>query len=477
MRDNELSFKHEYRDADEPHVTLPMVAPDGLEDREDSTIVLPASAGPSPAHEGPRLDGAELRYDSSIVGLALSEVSVVLVEGQPVVVPLPRSMAVDAGFVVVDVDDSVLLHVGVVRTPDPAAPDRVATARVLAEKVARPTNVQGLSAAHPSDAELHRFDEGGDGMLADDVFPLFDQPDTYETATAVSVDVASKSRPDDGLAGPSVSPVPPASEMERRQGEVERRHGVEVATEMSQQSPTGGPDTPAPALQCANLRWKSSSGFELRIDDLTLFPHELLVVQGDEASGKTSFIRVISRFLDATNGSIRVGHEFVANRDPDLRTVREAAMVACASATPRFVPDLSVVENVEMGFLLEDVNESDARAAALAALHELGVSHLGDRRADTLARSEAVRIGLARALVTKPSVVAVDDITLALNDDTVSDLLYRLLLAAYRGSAVVITTTDPRVWQALVEERGALSGSLERGVLVLDDPVAGLTHL
>jgi ABC-type ATPase involved in cell division len=118
-------FKKGPPNADVPDMTSSALV-DGPErgpEKEGGDAPLPASA-PMPAldvggstdplasHVVPRF--GTLHFDESVVGLTIADVSVVLVGDYPVAVPIPRSLAQQCGFTLLDVEDDVLLSIGVI---------------------------------------------------------------------------------------------------------------------------------------------------------------------------------------------------------------------------------------------------------------------------------------------------------------------------------------------------------------------------
>ncbi len=487
--------------------------------------------------------GLELHSDASVVGLDISEVSVVLVEGQPVVVPLPRSVAVDAGFELLDVADDVLFALGVrrpVAVDSPVAAAPVPEAQLLqvgdldspvdalapvTDKLARPAMPSSPVEPVLAPGVARRIDDQDN--LTEDIFRLEHQSDAGSPARPYAVGAAARH---DGIdAEPQVWP------------DVERRHHDRDASSEADRIETGatddGPITPAPSraepmessvlslaeaplfpaevplfpaaeaplfpadaplfpaaeaplfpaeaplfpaeaplfpaarpllVEASHARRTTSSGFVLRLDDLSITAGDIVVVRGGERSGKTLLVRLLAGFDSLDSGTLDVAGTSNALISDEERTIREGASLGYASTAPMLVTDLTVLENVELALLVQEVAAGDAETAARVELQALGIEHLAERRGDSLARSEAVKVGLARALVGEPALIVADDVTLGLADDTVSDLLYRLLVVAFEGSAVVVTTTDPRVWHALVVERGARAASLDNGLLVLD---------
>ena len=107
---------------------------------------------------------------------------------------------------------------------------------------------------------------------------------------------------------------------------------------------------------------------------------------------------------------------------------------------PNLLP-LTAVENVELPLLISDTRAEIARATAMAMLAEFGLSDIADRFADDLSGGQAERIGAARALVSRPSLIFADEPTGQVDSATAQLVIGQLLSAADRSDAAVIVAT------------------------------------
>ena len=92
------------------------------------------------------------------------------------------------------------------------------------------------------------------------------------------------------------------------------------------------------------------------------------------------------------------------------------------------IPVLSAVENVEYVMQLQGVPSGERREMAMAMLDDVGLSGLHDRRPAELSGGQQQRVAVARAIVSKPSIVLADEPTGNLDSST-SNRLHDLLFA------------------------------------------------
>jgi phosphonate transport system ATP-binding protein len=181
--------------------------------------------------------------------------------------------------------------------------------------------------------------------------------------------------------------------------------------------------------------------------DLTIRRGEFVVILGPSGAGKTTFLRSLNRLVEPTSGTIRVAGRAVTGAPPsELRTVRR--QVGMIFQQFNLVRRLSVLDNVLTGrlgyvaplpsiagrFPLAD------RVLARDCLGEVGLTHLADRRADTLSGGEQQRVAIARALAQSPSVMLADEPTASLDPaltDSIMETLRRINTT--RGLTLVVS--------------------------------------
>lgn len=126
----------------------------------------------------------------------------------------------------------------------------------------------------------------------------------------------------------------------------------------------------------------------------------LTVIIGPNGCGKSTLLRVIAGLLQPESGSVVVGE--TAPRAGDGR-------VGLAFQQPRLVPWLSTLENVALPLSLDGAPAADRRERALAALARVGLADSSALRPAQLSGGMAQRAGLARALITDPPVLLLDE--------------------------------------------------------------------
>ncbi|MFD4993868.1 ABC transporter ATP-binding protein [Cellulosimicrobium cellulans] len=199
----------------------------------------------------------------------------------------------------------------------------------------------------------------------------------------------------------------------------------------------------------------------LRGVDVDVVAGEVVALMGPSGSGKSTLLHLLAGLLVPDAGQVRL-----LGRRLDTLGERARAQVRLRDLGFVFqfgdlVPELTVVENVELPLRLLGTRRREARSAALGQLDLLGIADLADRRLVEVSGGQAQRAAVARALVHRPAVVLADEPTGAL--DTVAG---ELVLEALVGAA-----RDTRTAVLLVTHEAGVAAWADRDVQIRDGRV------
>ena len=136
---------------------------------------------------------------------------------------------------------------------------------------------------------------------------------------------------------------------------------------------------------------------------LTMRPGEFVALLGPSGCGKTTALRALSGLEQVDGGRILIDGVDVVDVPANKRDI---GMVFQSYS---LFPHLTALENVEFGLRMRKVPTSDRRTRASQALDLVGLGHLAGRYAHQLSGGQQQRIALARALVTRPRVLLLDE--------------------------------------------------------------------
>ncbi len=172
--------------------------------------------------------------------------------------------------------------------------------------------------------------------------------------------------------------------------------------------------------------------------DLRVAPGEVFAVVGPSGAGKTTLLRCLDLLLAPDVGAVRYdGREAPAGPDERLALRRRIGMVAQNPYLFRGTP----ASNVAYGLGLRGVRDPEAFERSRAALAEVGLEGLADRRITTLSAGEGQRVAFARTIVFRPHVLLLDEFTANLDPANVN--LLEAAVRQYRqatGATVVVVT-------------------------------------
>lgn len=182
----------------------------------------------------------------------------------------------------------------------------------------------------------------------------------------------------------------------------------------------------------------------LRGVDLQVSPGELVAVMGPSGSGKSTLLTLAGGLDAATSGEVLVEGVPLSGLDAAGLAQLRRRSVGYVFQELNLLPALTAAENVALPLELDGMRVRDARADALRALDELGLSALAGRFPDDLSGGEQQRVAIARALVGHRRLVLADEPTGALDSVTGESVLALLRARCDAGAAAVLVTHEAR---------------------------------
>jgi putative ABC transport system ATP-binding protein len=196
--------------------------------------------------------------------------------------------------------------------------------------------------------------------------------------------------------------------------------------------------------------------------DLDIPEGEFLALMGPSGSGKSTLLNLIGGLDRPSQGSVEVGGERI-DRLSDRRLASwRARHVGLIFQFYNLMPVLTAQKNVELPLLLTRLSRAERRKRAGIALDIVGLSHRTGHYPRTLSGGEQQRVGIARAIVTDPTLLLCDEPTGDLDrksGDEVLDLLQEL--NREQGKTIIMVTHDihaaARASRTLYLNKGKLS--------------------
>ena len=202
------------------------------------------------------------------------------------------------------------------------------------------------------------------------------------------------------------------------------------------------------------------------LGDLRVAPGETVALLGTNGAGKSTLLRAISGVLKPRAGTVAFDGQDITSM-PSAEVVK-LGIVQMAGGHATF-PGLSIEENLRVGASVVPRSERTARIEEALALFPW-LSERRAQQAGSLSGGEQQMLGLARALIAKPRLLMIDELSLGLAPKVVERLIEVAREINHDGTAVLLVEQDVLV--ALeAADRGYV---LENGRVVLSGPAAEL---
>ena len=189
---------------------------------------------------------------------------------------------------------------------------------------------------------------------------------------------------------------------------------------------------------------------------------DFLSLMGPSGSGKTTLLNLIGGLDTPSEGSITVGGDRIDKLPGSKLSAWRARHVGFVFQLYNLLPVLTAARNVELPLLLTKLSKAERRKRVEVALSVVGLRERMNHYPRQLSGGQEQRVGIARAIVTDPTILLCDEPTGDLDrksGDEVLDLLQAL--NRDHGKTIVMVTHDPH---AAVRAKRTLH--LEKGVLV-----------
>ena len=186
-------------------------------------------------------------------------------------------------------------------------------------------------------------------------------------------------------------------------------------------------------VECRGLTKTYGSG-ELTVHaldhvDIDIHAGDFATLAGPSGSGKTTLLNMIGALDRPTSGHVTVGGRDLAELSNAQRTDLRLTRIGFVFQSYNLIPVFSARENVEFVLELQGVGAGERRERSYAALADVGLEGLENRRPSAMSGGQQQRVAVARALVSRPDIVLADEPTANLDSENalgLVDLMYRL---------------------------------------------------
>lgn len=193
---------------------------------------------------------------------------------------------------------------------------------------------------------------------------------------------------------------------------------------------------------------------------------EFLALMGPSGSGKSTLLNLLGGLDRPTNGTVTVAGERTDTLSDRLLATWRARHIGFVFQLYNLLPVLTAERNVELPLLLTHLSRAERKKHVATALAVVGLAHRSKHYPRQLSGGEQQRVGIARGIVTDPTLLLCDEPTGDLDrkaGDEILDLLQAL--NKEHGKTIIMVTHDPHA-----SARASRTVYLNKGQLS-DEPV------
>lgn len=167
----------------------------------------------------------------------------------------------------------------------------------------------------------------------------------------------------------------------------------------------------------------------------------VLCLLGPNAAGKTTLLRALAGLTALDAGRVVLDGQVLEDTRADIRVPPELRPIGVVFQDYRLFPHLSALENVAFGLRARGMSRHLARQHATGWLARVGLAEQESSRPRALSGGQAQRVAFARALVTEPAMLLLDEPLAALDAGARAELRRELQrhLAGYQGTCLIVT--------------------------------------
>ena len=215
-------------------------------------------------------------------------------------------------------------------------------------------------------------------------------------------------------------------------------------------------------IEVDNLVKKYGDLFALRGVSFQIGAGEVVGFLGPNGAGKTTTMRIVTSFIPATSGTVRVG-----GHDVQEDSIEARRQIGYLPETPPLYNDLTVGSYLSFVAKIKGVAAGARRERIEHAAESCGLASVRRRVIGTLSKGYRQRVGIAQALVHDPKVLILDEPTVGLDPNQIIEI--RKLIGSLAGErTIVLSTHILREVEELCERVIIVNG----GRIVADTPRA-----
>ena len=156
-------------------------------------------------------------------------------------------------------------------------------------------------------------------------------------------------------------------------------------------------------LQLKNINKRFGSKTVAQDINLSVEAGEILAVLGRSGCGKSTLLKTIVGLVRPDSGEVWLNGDNITDMPSEKRNI------SLMFQDYALLPHLSALDNVGFGLKMRRLPKADIEEQSMQALRDIGLEHEAQRKPESLSGGEQQRLALARALITRPSLLLLDE--------------------------------------------------------------------
>jgi putative ABC transport system ATP-binding protein len=193
-----------------------------------------------------------------------------------------------------------------------------------------------------------------------------------------------------------------------------------------------------------------------------------VAIMGASGSGKSTMLNLFACLDRPTAGSIMLGNDDVSKLNDDQLSEIRASRIGIVFQSYNLIPQLTVIENIEVPLYYQGVYSSKARKRCVELAAKVGLADRLKHRPTQLSGGQQQRVAIARSLVNDPYFILADEPTGNLDSATTEEILELLQELNNDGKTIIMVTHEPDVG-----DRTKRVVVLRDGLVISDRPTDG----
>ncbi len=172
---------------------------------------------------------------------------------------------------------------------------------------------------------------------------------------------------------------------------------------------------------------------------------DFVAIMGASGSGKSTLLNLLGCLDRPTSGRILLGGDDISTLSDNRLSEIRASRVGFIFQSYNLIPQLSVLENIEVPLHYQRRLDSRARRHSLELAEMVGLADRLKHRPTQLSGGQQQRVAIARSLVNDPYFILADEPTGNLDSGTTKEILLLLEKLNHRGKTIIMVTHEPEI--------------------------------